>query len=296
MENDKENKVLKAYTEKYINNLAEIDDIIVLFNFDFSTEILTCSISLNFNNEFTEIEKQVILYSRYYTDIIDVDTIKDTKLQVGNNGTGNRWCNQKFIYTCFYSGPFPHNPQRGSGKNNNCSRKTYKTYSMSSTSLRIMRTLSATSLSVEYLLQQTLLMNFINKKQKIKRRKIIGIFIHDKNIQKNNRNINSSIMKEIKSKCCIICGSGTDIEADHKNYLYDDFNALNTTTQSINDFQPLCRHCNIVKREKCKQKIIPPVIRELPIIPNNIEFWVDPLLYVRNVINYITTNKCKNDI
>ena len=146
---------------------------------------------------------------------------------------------------------------------------------------------------MNFLYNQTLFFNY-NKKYKniYKNKKIIGIFIHSKYSNKSTRHINKNIVKIIKSKNCIICGSGTDIEVDHKNYLYNDERVNNIKTQVIEDFQPLCKHCNIVKREKCKTKLLPPIIECLPIVPNNVEFWIDPILYVKNVVNYLSN---KND-
>lgn len=72
----------------------------------------------------------------------------------------------------------------------------------------------------------------------------------------NNDNINKrSIRKDIKeyhyTMGCVSCGSKNDLVIDHKNDLYNDPRALNIATQSIHDFQCLCRHCNLQKRQVC---------------------------------------------
>lgn len=60
--------------------------------------------------------------------------------------------------------------------------------------------------------------------------------------------IKISIKKEIHRLPCCNCGSNQNIECDHKNDLYNDPRTLSLETQTINDFQPLCKHCNDVKR------------------------------------------------
>ena len=48
---------------------------------------------------------------------------------------------------------------------------------------------------------------------------------------------------------CVVCGSNSDLVTDHKNDLYNDPRVLSTQTQTVDDFQCLCNHCNLVKRE-----------------------------------------------
>jgi hypothetical protein len=70
-----------------------------------------------------------------------------------------------------------------------------------------------------------------------------------KNIDiKNTREIRNDIREYFKNYLCIVCGN-SDIEIDHKNGLYNDIRVLNIKTQCIDDFQPLCRHCNQQKRQ-----------------------------------------------
>ena len=70
---------------------------------------------------------------------------------------------------------------------------------------------------------------------------------------KNKNDYNYSIRKDIKkhyqNKKCVVCGTNTDVQCDHKNGLYNDPRVLNIKTQTIDDFQPLCRHCNCQKRQ-----------------------------------------------
>src|SRR5210317_1518652 len=64
---------------------------------------------------------------------------------------------------------------------------------------------------------------------------------------KNDRPIRNDIHKYHKNKGCVVCGSTSDLVTDHKNDLYNDSRVLNTKTQTIDDFQCLCNHCNLQK-------------------------------------------------
>lgn len=64
----------------------------------------------------------------------------------------------------------------------------------------------------------------------------------------NSRDIRSDIREHFKNSVCVVCGN-SKIEIDHKNGLYNDSRVLNIKTQRIDDFQPLCRHCNQQKRQ-----------------------------------------------
>lgn len=61
--------------------------------------------------------------------------------------------------------------------------------------------------------------------------------------------IRKDIRDKICSNPCVNCGTTKDIQCDHKNDLKNDPRVLSLSTQTLDDFQPLCRHCNIVKRE-----------------------------------------------
>lgn len=72
----------------------------------------------------------------------------------------------------------------------------------------------------------------------------------------HNRSIRTDIVKSIVMKKCVHTGfSGTtqnSIECDHKNGRYDDLNVLVLKSQKMEDFQPLCRQANLLKRSDCK--------------------------------------------
>ncbi len=53
--------------------------------------------------------------------------------------------------------------------------------------------------------------------------------------------------------CCVVCGSKSDLRTDHKNDLYNDPRVLDTKTQTKEDFQCLCNHCNLQKRQILKK-------------------------------------------
>lgn len=63
-----------------------------------------------------------------------------------------------------------------------------------------------------------------------------------------DKGIRQDIKKVICKLPCAACATETEIECDHKNDLKNDPRVLDTKTQTIDDFQPLCKHCNDVKR------------------------------------------------
>jgi hypothetical protein len=160
----------------------------------------------------------IIKLSNNYTSIISINVIKENKdLYWGGNGVGDRWMNKKYNYAVIYS------------------NKKYKIYSENN----------------EDKINDEIISNFVNN---YKNNGIIGIFVFSKRINIIIRPINKKIYKEIVKNNCIICGSYTDIICDHKNDLYNDSRVLNTKTQLIEDFQPLCNHCNLQKRQISKNE------------------------------------------
>jgi len=59
---------------------------------------------------------------------------------------------------------------------------------------------------------------------------------------------------KIKKRQCVVCGTTCNIICDHKNDFYNDARVLNQKTQVLDDFQPLCEHCNLQKRQIVKQE------------------------------------------
>ncbi|MBP5229775.1 MAG: hypothetical protein J6Z32_06495 [Bacteroidales bacterium] len=73
---------------------------------------------------------------------------------------------------------------------------------------------------------------------------------------------NQAIKKEIKDyykdQRCVMLGvkgfsENTKIEIDHKDGRKDDWRVSNINTQRLEDFQPLCKAANDVKRQICKE-------------------------------------------
>lgn len=69
----------------------------------------------------------------------------------------------------------------------------------------------------------------------------------------HSRPIRPDIKAYYKTKKCVACGSSSDLVTDHKNDLYNDIRVLDNKTQTKEDFQCLCNHCNLQKREISKK-------------------------------------------
>lgn len=163
------------------------------------------------------VETLVMDLTNNLTEILSIDEIKKhPKLYWGGNGVGARWVNQKFNYSVIYS----KKPPKKYSENENDEIPT------------------------------ELLQQFLNTHTGTG---IIGIFVHSKRHNIPNRPIDKKIHKLIVTNPCVVCGTKTDIICDHKNDLYNDPRVLNTTTQVLTDFQPLCNHCNLQKRQICKE-------------------------------------------
>ena len=67
------------------------------------------------------------------------------------------------------------------------------------------------------------------------------------------RPIGQTVRDALGSCPCVTCGTTSNIEIDHKNGLYNDPRVLNLQSQTVDDFQPLCKHCNDQKRQTYKK-------------------------------------------
>jgi len=68
-----------------------------------------------------------------------------------------------------------------------------------------------------------------------------------------SRPIRPDIRAFHRLQACVVCGSRSDLVCDHKNDLYNDPRVLQEETQTVDDFQCLCNHCNLQKRQVSKQ-------------------------------------------
>jgi len=161
------------------------------------------------------IEDLVIQVTNNFTQIISTFDIKEKYKQLywGGNGVGDRWAKKLFNYSVIYS------------------KKT-----------------SLYSENDDDKIPTNILNDFLENN---KGTGIIGIFVHSKRLNNQKRPIHKNIHKIITNLSCVICGTHNTI-CDHKNDLYNDERILNLDTQLINDFQPLCNHCNLQKRQICK--------------------------------------------
>ena len=79
-------------------------------------------------------------------------------------------------------------------------------------------------------------------------RGVCGFFIHHEITSTvTNRPIRQDIRDHYRQCVCIVCGTSKTI-CDHKNDLYNDERVLHRSTQTLDDFQPLCNGCNLRKR------------------------------------------------
>lgn len=91
--------------------------------------------------------------------------------------------------------------------------------------------------------------------KKIEKRMVVALRTNGFDVY-NNDNINKRrIRKDIKEHHyktgCVCCGCKSDLIIDHKNDLYNDPNVLDINKQKMSDFQCLCNHCNLQKRQVC---------------------------------------------
>jgi hypothetical protein len=215
----------------------------------------------------------VIRATDNFTKILSTAEIKYkyTELYWGGNGVGDRWANKRFNYSVVYS------------------KKQPNLYSENDDD----------KIPVE-ILNQFLQTN--------KGAGIIGIFVHSIRTNSQQRPISKTIHKQITSLSCVVCGTRNTI-CDHKNDLYNDSRVLSLETQLISDFQPLCNHCNLQKRQICKTEeqterlFSAKNIQQYAIYPfefpwekkvfdkNDINcktstYWFDPVEFNKNIYHY----------
>lgn len=89
-------------------------------------------------------------------------------------------------------------------------------------------------------------------KGKISSVQIIGL---NKKQERTTRNVNKIIREELQNNTCCVLGirSSVGMEIDHKNGRYNDNDVLNTSTQTLDDFQMMSKAVNDAKRQHCKR-------------------------------------------
>jgi hypothetical protein len=136
--------------------------------------------------------------------------------------------------------------------------------------------------------------------------------------EEGTRAIRKDILAHYKKQRCVHCGSNAEIQCDHKNGLYNDPRVLNLETQTLDDFQALCRHCNCQKRQIDKKtksskkrygatNIISLKCYEIDFIegdatldlsnPNAMRgtYWYDPIAFHKHIANNITQLQAQLD-
>ncbi|MFR9644315.1 MAG: hypothetical protein SNH57_03445 [Rikenellaceae bacterium] len=68
-----------------------------------------------------------------------------------------------------------------------------------------------------------------------------------------NQNIRSDIKKHYAKQKCVMLGVAGVSEIDHKDGRKNDERVSNPKTQTLDDFQPLCKAANDIKRQICKR-------------------------------------------
>jgi hypothetical protein len=166
--------------------------------------------------------------SKNYTDVISRDECtKHKALDWGNNGVGDRWCNKRFCYISIFANAKANEEAKTSNDEGN-------------------KVVNKPAIIEEF-------RNKYLKTPNVKKSGIIGIFVYYEitDEDRNKRPIREDIAKKVKSQPCVSCGSRSALVCDHKNDLYNDKRVLNKDTQVEDDFQCLCNHCNLQKRQVC---------------------------------------------
>ena len=172
-----------------------------------------------------EANKLIESLSGGFRQIIPKEELDKLGLGWGNNGIGDRWRGGYFNYVGVYK-----NPQKNA-KATVCSE------------------------NLDDKIPDGVLEEFLEKNKNASSG-IIGIFIFSvRKCKKHTHPIKPGIHKNIThNQSCVLCGSSSNIICDHKNDLYNDIRVLNQLTQVESDFQPLCTHCNLQKRQICKNE------------------------------------------
>ena len=219
------------------------------------------------------LEDKVLRLTENCTKVLSLDVIKENDLWWGGNGVGDRWANKKFNYSTIFS-------------------KKVTDYSEN----------EEDSIPVETLKQF--------RETVSSQSGILGIYVHSKRTNVETRPIREDILLAIKKMACVSCGSHSELVCDHKNDFYNDPRVLDRATQVLDDFQSLCTHCNLQKRQICKKEKETGMLHSAKQIPKyavfDFEFtwekktfdlsdkdckkgtyWYDPIEFSRNIYMYM---------
>ena len=168
------------------------------------------------------VEDLVLVLSRDMTEVISLAEIKKHDvLYWGGNGVGDRFAGKRFNYTSLKS-------------NGAATRQSQN---------------EDDQIPIEALAR------FHAATPPTKRgQAIVGLFVHSFRTKVVLRPIRADIRKALSKCACAHCGSSAGVVVDHKNDMYNDPRVLCTRTQTLSDFQALCTHCNLQKRQVAKRE------------------------------------------
>ena len=84
---------------------------------------------------------------------------------------------------------------------------------------------------------------------KILEMRLVGIDHDHLDGVKRNANVRKDIKAHYKGSPCVVCGCTSSLRLDHKNDTYNNPRVFDSLTQLFSDFQNLCNHCNLQKRQ-----------------------------------------------
>jgi len=95
----------------------------------------------------------------------------------------------------------------------------------------------------------------LDKKNGKENGKILGVKLNGFNEDENtSQQIATWIKNDVSKRPCVILGTTSRVEVDHKAGLKNDLRVMgDVKTQRLDDFQPLSKTANVVKRQRCRE-------------------------------------------